>query len=144
MRIPMATGSRLPKSGSCISTPLSGSSTQLGYIAVELGDAVMADTVYFSEDKSEEAVIARMDKAKVEPRLYEVMSALVKHLHAFIKEVEPTNEEWMQGIRFLTRTGQMCTDWRQEFILLSDTLGVSMLVETINNRKPSGATETTG
>ena len=103
----------------------------------------MADTVYFSEDKSEEAVIARMDKAKVEPRLYEVMSALVKHLHAFIKEVEPTNEEWMQGIRFLTRTGQMCTDWRQEFILLSDTLGVSMLVETINNRKPSGATETT-
>jgi catechol 1,2-dioxygenase len=103
----------------------------------------MADTVYFSEDKSEEAVIARMDKAKVEPRLYEVMSALVKHLHAFIKEVEPTNQEWMQGIRFLTRTGQMCTDWRQEFILLSDTLGVSMLVETINNRKPSGATETT-
>jgi protocatechuate 3,4-dioxygenase beta subunit len=103
----------------------------------------MAGTVYFSEENSEEAVIARMDKSKVEPRLYEVMVALVKHLHAFVKEVEPTNEEWMQGIRFLTKTGQMCTDWRQEFILLSDTLGVSMLVETINNRKPSGATETT-
>ena len=49
----------------------------------------------------------------------------------------------MAGIKFLTETGHMCTDWRQEFILLSDTLGVSMLVETINNRKPSGATETT-
>ena len=71
------------------------------------------------------------------------MASLVKHMHAFIKEVEPTNEEWMAGIKFLTRTGHMCTDWRQEFILLSDTLGVSMLVETINNRKPSGATETT-
>ena len=103
----------------------------------------MADTVYFSEENSEQAVISRMDKAKVEPRLYEVMASLVKHLHAFVKEVEPTNEEWMQGIQFLTRTGHMCTDWRQEFILLSDTLGVSMLVETINNRKPSGATETT-
>jgi protocatechuate 3,4-dioxygenase beta subunit len=101
------------------------------------------DIVYFSEEHSEEAVIARMDRAKVDPRLYEVMDSLVKHLHAFVKEVEPTNEEWMQGIEFLTRTGQMCTDWRQEYILLSDTLGVSMLVETINNRKPSGATETT-
>ena len=71
------------------------------------------------------------------------MTSLVKHLHAFIKDVEPTNDEWMAGIKFLTKTGHMCTDWRQEFILLSDTLGVSMLVETINNRKPSGATETT-
>lgn len=103
----------------------------------------MADTIYFSEENSEEAVISRMDRTKVDPRLYEVMTSLVKHLHAFIKEVEPTNEEWMKGIQFLTRTGHMCTDWRQEFILLSDTLGVSMLVETINNRKPSGATETT-
>ena len=99
--------------------------------------------VYFSEEKSEEAVISRMDPNKVDPRLYEVMSSLVKHMHAFVKEVEPTNEEWMAGIQFLTKTGPMCTDWRQEFILLSDTLGVSMLVETINNRKPSGATETT-
>ena len=71
------------------------------------------------------------------------MTSLINHLHAFIKDVEPTNEEWMAGIKFLTDTGHMCTDWRQEFILLSDTLGVSMLVETINNRKPSGATETT-
>jgi len=100
-------------------------------------------TIYFSEEKSEEAVIARMASGKVDPRLYEVMTSLIKHLHGFIKEVEPTNEEWMAGIKFLTDTGHMCSDWRQEFILLSDTLGVSMLVETINNRKPSGATETT-
>jgi len=100
-------------------------------------------TIYFSEEKSEEAVIARMDRARVDPRLHQVVASLVKHLHAFIKDVEPTNEEWMQGIKFLTETGQMCNDWRQEFILLSDTLGVSMLVETVNNRKPSGATETT-
>jgi len=99
--------------------------------------------IYFSEERSEEAVISRMDPSKVDPRLYAIMTSLVKHLHGFVKEVEPTNEEWMQAIRFLTDTGHMCTDWRQEFILLSDTLGVSMLVETINNRKPSGATETT-
>jgi len=101
------------------------------------------DTIYFSEAESEEAVIARMDPDKVDPRLLEVTKSLVRHLHAFIKEVEPTNEEWMTGIKFLTETGQLCSDWRQEYILLSDVLGVSMLVETINNRKPSGATETT-
>jgi protocatechuate 3,4-dioxygenase beta subunit len=99
--------------------------------------------IYFSEKRSEDAVISRMDKRQVDPRLYEIMTALIKHLHGFVKEVEPTNEEWMAAIKFLTETGHMCTDWRQEFILLSDTLGVSMLVETINNRKPSGGTETT-
>ena len=60
-----------------------------------------------------------------------------------MREVEPTIEEWEAGIRFLTETGQMCTDTRQEFILLSDTLGVSMLVDAINHRLPEGATETT-
>jgi catechol 1,2-dioxygenase len=67
----------------------------------------------------------------------------VRHLHAVVKETEPTLSEWMQAIQFLTKTGQMSSDWRQEFILLSDTLGVSMLVETINNRKRSGETEST-
>lgn len=103
----------------------------------------MADPVYFTEEGSAEAVVARMDPAKVDARLYDVMSKLIRHVHAFIKDAEPTFDEWMAGIRFLTETGKMCTDWRQEFILLSDILGVSMLVETINNRKPSGATETT-
>ena len=104
---------------------------------------VQADKpIYFTEAGSEEAVISRMGKGTDE-RLREVMSALVRHLHALVKEVEPTNEEWMAAIQFLTKTGQMCSDWRQEYILLSDVLGVSMLVDAINNRKPSGATETT-
>ncbi len=66
---------------------------------------------------------------------------LVKHLHAFIKEARPTMDEWMYGINFLTRTGHLSTDWRQEFILLSDTLGVSMLVESLNHAKMSDETE---
>jgi catechol 1,2-dioxygenase len=77
------------------------------------------------------------------PRLRQVMGAIVRHLHAAVKEIEPTHEEWLAAIEFLTKTGHMCTDWRQEFILLSDILGVSMLVDAINNRRPSGATENT-
>jgi catechol 1,2-dioxygenase len=72
-----------------------------------------------------------------------LIDTLVKHLHAFFKEARPTMDEWMFGIEFLTRTGHMSTDWRQEFILLSDTLGVSMLVESLNNHKMSGETEST-
>lgn len=101
----------------------------------------MSDT-YFTEEASAELVVARMRDAE-DPRLAEVMAAVVRHLHACVKEVEPSQEEWMAAIRFLTETGHMCTDWRQEFILLSDTLGVSMLVDAINHRKPSGATEST-
>ena len=78
-----------------------------------------------------------------DPRLREIMAVVVKHLHAAVKEIEPTHEEWLAAIKFLTETGQMCTEWRQEFILLSDTLGVSMLVDAINHRRPSGATENT-
>ncbi|WP_275669692.1 intradiol ring-cleavage dioxygenase [Achromobacter aloeverae] len=77
------------------------------------------------------------------PRLAQVMASLVGHLHAFIKDVQLTQEEWACAIDFLTRTGQLCSEQRQEFILLSDTLGVSMLVDAINNRRPSGATENT-
>jgi hydroxyquinol 1,2-dioxygenase len=77
------------------------------------------------------------------PRLKAVMTSLIRHLHAFIREVELTEEEWMLGIQFLTRTGQMCDDKRQEFILLSDTMGVTMLVDAINHRLPGGATEST-
>src|SRR6266516_547903 len=58
-------------------------------------------------------------------------------------ELEPTRAEWEQAIAFLTRTGQMCSDKRQEFILLSDTLGVSMLVDAINHRRDGGGTEST-
>ncbi len=97
---------------------------------------------YFDEARSAEVVNARMG-ADVSPRLRQVMSALVRHLHAAVKEVEPTHEEWLAAIKFLTETGQMCSDWRQEYILLSDVLGVSMLVDAINHRRPSAATPNT-
>lgn len=97
---------------------------------------------YFSEDASAAVVNGRMG-AQTDPRLRQIMHALVTHLHAFVKEVEPTTKEWEAAIDFLTRTGQMCSDTRQEFILLSDTLGVSMLVDAINHRRPTGATENT-
>jgi hydroxyquinol 1,2-dioxygenase len=77
------------------------------------------------------------------PRLKQVMTSLVSHLHAFVGEVELTQEEWALAIQFLTRTGQMCDDKRQEFILLSDISGTTMLVDAINHRVPDGATEST-
>ena len=78
-----------------------------------------------------------------DPRLRELLTSLVRHLHAFVRETEPTIAEWEYAINFLTKTGQKCDDERQEFILLSDVLGISMLVETINNRKSGSATEST-
>ena len=71
------------------------------------------------------------------------MESAINHLHEFVKEVEPTHEEWMYMIDYLTKTGQKCDDKRQEFILLSDVLGISALVDTINNRKTLDATEST-
>ena len=99
-------------------------------------------TDYFSEAQSAEVVNARMG-SETDPRLRQIMHSLVTHLHAFIKDVEPTTGEWVSAIDFLTKTGQICSDTRQEFILLSDVLGVSMLVDAINHRRPDGATENT-
>jgi hydroxyquinol 1,2-dioxygenase len=89
-----------------------------------------------------EAVLAKLADAP-DARFRQIMSSLVRHLHAFAREVELTEEEWLAGIQFLTATGQKCDDKRQEFILLSDTLGVSMLVDALNHRQPAGATEST-
>ena len=97
---------------------------------------------YFTEENSAEVVNSRISD-KADPRLAEVISTLTRHMHAAIKEIEPTQEEWFAAIQFLTATGHKCDDWRQEFILLSDVLGVSMLVDAINNRKPDGASEST-
>lgn len=97
---------------------------------------------FFTEEGSAETVNARMGDG-VDPRLKEVMACLVKHLHAFAKEIDLTQEEWEVGIDFLTKAGQICSEERQEFILLSDVLGFSMLVDAINNRRPVGATENT-
>jgi hydroxyquinol 1,2-dioxygenase len=93
-----------------------------------------------TEHNLTDAVLARLSECD-DQRLKEVMDSLIKHLHAFIRDIEPTPAEWMAGIQFLTATGHMCDNVRQEFILLSDTLGVSMLMDAINNRKPAGATE---
>jgi hydroxyquinol 1,2-dioxygenase len=97
---------------------------------------------YFTEERSVETVLGRND-AGTDPRLAEVMASLVEHLHAFVKDVSLTETEWETAIGFLTRTGQLCSGERQEFILLSDALGVSMLVDAVNHRRPAGATEST-
>src|SRR5246500_5431237 len=76
-------------------------------------------------------------------RLRQIMLGLIKHLHAFVKEVELTEAEWFQAIEMLTKAGHISDDKRQEFILFSDTLGVSMVVDLISHRKPDGATEST-
>lgn len=97
---------------------------------------------FFTEETSVEVVTGRNAGAS-DARLRQVMEVITRKLHEAVKEIEPTQEEWLEAIMFLTRTGQMCNEWRQEFILLSDVLGVSMLVDAINNRKPSGASEST-
>jgi catechol 1,2-dioxygenase len=99
-------------------------------------------TQFFTEEGSVEAVNARMGE-NISPRLKQVMTSLVSHVHAFIKDVHLTQEEWDFAIDFFTKTGQICSEERQEYILLSDVLGISMLVDAINNRRPIGATENT-
>ena len=95
-----------------------------------------------TEDDITAEVLRRFDGTQ-DPRLKVIMQSLVKHVHAFLKEVQLTEAEWWKGIEFLTKTGQMCDDRRQEFILLSDTLGISMVTDLMSNRKPAGATEST-
>jgi protocatechuate 3,4-dioxygenase beta subunit len=96
----------------------------------------------FSEERSAEVAAASFADTP-DPRLRTVLTSLVRHLHAFVKDVQLTEDEWARAISFLTTTGQMCDETRQEFILLSDILGVSMLVETINHRSEGRATEST-
>lgn len=96
----------------------------------------------FTEHSITDAVIAAFDKTP-NARLKTLIGGLVRHLHDYAREVRLTQDEWTFAIDFLTRTGQTCTDVRQEFILLSDTLGLSMLVDAINHPDVDGATETT-
>ncbi|MGY1692061.1 dioxygenase family protein [Geodermatophilus sp. SYSU D01105] len=104
------------------------------------------DAAVQPEDVTEETVTDATVESfahTADPRLRELLSAVVRGLHSAIREVEPTIAEWETAIDFLTRTGQKCDDVRQEFVLLSDVLGVSALVENINHRKVAGATEAT-
>jgi len=95
-----------------------------------------------TQDNITQAVIARLAETP-DARLKEVLTSLVQHLHAFARDVKLTEAEWFQGIAFLTRVGHITDDKRQEFILLSDTLGLSMLTVAMNNDKPAGCTEAT-
>ena len=97
---------------------------------------------YFTEADSVDVVTGR-NANTTDARLKEVMEVITRKLHEAVKEIEPTQDEWFEAIQFLTRTGHTCNDWRQEFILLSDVLGVSMLVDAINSRRPTGASENT-
>ncbi|MEU2688395.1 dioxygenase [Streptomyces hygroscopicus] len=99
-------------------------------------------TTGFSEEDSAD-IVTESFAGTPDARLKQVMTKLVEHLHAFVKDIEPTEAEWQRAIDFLTATGHMCDDTRQEFVLLSDVLGVSMLVDAINNRKSAAATDTT-
>lgn len=87
-------------------------------------------------------VLACLDNCP-DPRLRELVAGLIRHLHAFAAEESLTEAEWLAGIRFLTDVGHITTDRRQEFILLSDTLGLSMLVDLINHAAGGNATEST-
>lgn len=95
-----------------------------------------------NEDTITQVVLASMAQC-TDKRLLTVMTSLVQHLHAFAREVKLTEEEWFKGIQFLTAVGHITDDVRQEFILLSDTLGLSTLVTAQNNTKPTGCTEAT-
>ncbi|SRR5581483_11135044 len=96
----------------------------------------------FNEDTLTQAVVDRFKKAS-DPRFREILSSAVRHLHAFAREVHLTEEEWFEGIKFLTSVGQKCDDKRQEFILLSDILGLSMMIVALNHKSVPGATEAT-
>ena len=95
-----------------------------------------------AEKQLTQSVIRLMSGTK-NKRLKTLMESLIRHVHAFVEETGLTEEEWFQGIQFLTQTGHMCDHTRQEFILLSDVLGISMLVDAINHPAPKGITEST-
>jgi hydroxyquinol 1,2-dioxygenase len=96
----------------------------------------------FDEKTITQAVIARLSECQ-DPRFKRVMTSLITHLHDFVREVKLTEPEWLTAIQFLTDVGATCTDKRQEFILLSDTLGVSVLVITLNHPADQGSAEST-
>jgi hydroxyquinol 1,2-dioxygenase len=96
----------------------------------------------FNEKSITQAVIERLAQSD-DPRFKRVMTSLVTHLHDFVRDVQLTEAEWLGAIQFLTDVGQTCTEKRQEFILLSDTLGVSVLVITLNHPADAGSAEST-
>ena len=98
--------------------------------------------VTYTDANLTEAVLARI-RPDADPRVAEVMTALIRHVHDFVREVKLTPGEWEEGVRFLTELGRWCDDKRQEVILLSDVLGVTMLVDAITHDTAESVTETT-
>jgi len=96
----------------------------------------------FNEQSITQAVIERLAQSD-DPRFKKVMTSLVTHLHDFVRDVQLTEGEWLAAIEFLTDVGKTCTEKRQEYILLSDTLGVSVLVITLNHPADVGTAEST-
>ncbi|MEV1175264.1 dioxygenase [Nonomuraea sp. NPDC049784] len=111
-------------------------------VTMSSGSPGSENPIRFSEEHSAEVVEASFANTP-DPRLRQLITSLVQHLHAFAKEVDLTQAELEAAVDFLTRTGQACTDVRQEFMMLSDVLGLSMLVDEISHRGPAGATEPT-
>jgi len=97
---------------------------------------------YVTEENLTDVVTERWQNIP-DARLRQIMLALIRHLHAFVREIEPTQAEWATAIDWLTRTGKLCSDKRQEFILASDVFGVSMLIDAINHRQAGKATPST-
>jgi hydroxyquinol 1,2-dioxygenase len=96
----------------------------------------------FDETSITQAVIGRLSRSD-DPRFKRIMTSLITHLHDFVREVKLTEAEWLGAIQYLTDVGRTCTSKRQEFILLSDTLGVSVLVITLNHPADEGSVEST-
>ena len=109
---------------------MSGLLAEKGYLLNMTANAITA------------AAVASFEQTP-DPRLRQIMQSLIKHLHAFVSEVNLSEDEWLQAIQILTATGHITDDKRQEFILWSDALGVSMLVDALAHPNASGATEST-
>jgi len=97
---------------------------------------------YATEENLTELALQQWEACHT-PRMKEIMQSLVRHVHGFVRDVDLTHEEWLAAADWLGRTGKLCSEKRQEFILLSDVLGISMLVDAINHRFPEGATPST-
>lgn len=108
-----------------------------------MNDAPTRDTVVtYDAANLTEAVLARIAPG-TDPRFHAIMQSLVRHLHGFVRETRLTQTEWERAIGFITSVGKMCDDKRQEVILLSDTLGVSMLVDALAHAGDARATPST-
>lgn len=103
----------------------------------------LEDVMAYVTESNITGIVLERWQAVPDPRLRKIMQSMIHHLHAFVRDIEPTEQEWMTAIEWLTDTGKQSNDKLQEFILASDVVGVSMLVDCINHRLSDAATPTT-